>query len=71
MRSMTIIARISSSLQIHMKKQCAYCDLDLGLGDNFSVVEFVDHLVKKHSDKVPEGDINQYRKLIKRVVDRS
>ena len=68
LRSMIQIAKISDSLDKHLKKRCAYCDMDMGLGNEVPVVEFVDHLAKKHPDKIDAEDIENYRKLIKKVV---
>lgn len=64
---MVTIAKISHSLDKHMKKRCAYCDLDLGLGNEFPVVEFVNHLIKRHPDVIDPKDVDDYNKLIKRM----
>ena len=67
-RSMVRIARISDSLSKHMKKRCAYCDLDLGIGNETPVVEFVEHLADKHPDEIKPEDVENYRKLIKKMT---
>ena len=66
MRSMIDIAKISDSLGKHMMKRCAYCDMDMGMGNEVAIVDFVDHLADKHLDKIEASDIESYRKLIKR-----
>jgi len=66
-RAMVLIAKISTRLDIHLHKKCAYCPLELGLGNEYPVVEFVEHLKEKHPEKIPEGDIKLYEKLIKRL----
>lgn len=68
LRSMVDIAKISNSLDNHMNKRCAYCNMDLGLGDEVPVVEFVEHLAEKHLDKIQPRDIETYRKLIKKMT---
>ena len=68
MRQMVNIAKISSEIQQHMKNRCAYCDLDMGIGADYPVIEFLDHLEKKHSDKIKEEDLKLYRKIIGRAV---
>ena len=65
---MVMIAKISGSLDKHLMKRCAYCDLDLGLGNEYPVVKFVDHLVDRHSDKIDPGDVEHYHKLIKKMT---
>lgn len=67
-RAMIDIAKISDSLSKHMKKRCAYCDLDLGVGDDYPVVAFVEHLAEKHLDKIEANDIDNYHKLIKKMT---
>ena len=63
-----MIAKLSSSLSKHMKRRCAYCDLDLGTGDDYPVVDFVKHLADNHKDKLKEGDIESYNKLIEKAT---
>ena len=67
-RTMIQIAKISHSLEKHMKKRCAYCDLDMGLGDEFPVVDFVNHLADKHIDCIKAEDVEGYKKLIDKVT---
>ena len=67
-KAMWDIGKISSSLNRHMKKRCAYCDMDMGLGDDYPVVEFVEHLAAQHSDKIAPEEVEGYRKLIKRMT---
>ena len=67
-RNMAMIARLSNSLDKHMNKRCAYCGLDMGIGDEFPVVEFVEHLASQHQDKIAQEDIEGYNKLIKRMM---
>ena len=67
-RFMMDIAKISESLDKHMMKRCAYCDLDLGTGKNTPVVEFIDHLAAKHPDKIDAKDIEGYKKIIDKVT---
>jgi len=67
-RNAILIAKISSRLDGHLMKRCAYCDMDLGLGDTYPVIEFVKHLSDKHPDKVDERDIKTYNKLIKKLT---
>ena len=67
MRQMVDIAKVSSGLDKHMKKRCAYCDdMDMGLGTELPIVEFIDHLTEKHLDKVDASDIKNYQRLVKR-----
>ena len=51
-----------------MNKRCAYCDLDLGNGDEYPVIEFVNHLAEKHLDMIKPEDIKHYEKLIDKVT---
>ncbi len=67
-RFMLDIARISESLDKHMIKRCAYCSLDLGTGKDTPVVEFIDHLVEKHPDKIDAKDVENYKKIIDKVT---
>ncbi len=67
-RMMAQIAGISNSLERHMRKRCAYCDLDMGLGDEFPVVTFIDHLCEKHPDKIDPKDVDKYKNLINRLT---
>jgi len=66
-RDMLLITKISSNLNQHMRKRCAYCELDLGTGDS-EVVTFVAHLEEKHSDRIDEKDLQTYRKMIRKVT---
>jgi len=68
MRNMVTITKLSSSLMGHMKKRCAYCDMDMGQGDDYPVIDFVKHLADKHLDKIKAEDIEHYNKLIKKVT---
>ena len=65
---MVMITKLSSSLSGHMKKRCAYCDLDLGKGDDYPVVDFVNHLEENHQDILSEENIKNYRKLIEKAT---
>ncbi len=66
-RGMVQIARISNSLDKHMKKRCAYCtEFDMGVGDDAPVVEFVQHLAEKHPTLIDPKDIKIYERLIKK-----
>jgi len=65
---MLTMTKLASNLSLHMKKRCSYCDLDLGTGDDYPVVEFVQHLSDKHMDKIDEKDIKNYEKLIKKAT---
>ncbi len=67
-RNMANIVKISSSLDKHMKKRCAYCDLDMGLGTEFGIVEFVKHLAEKHPEQVDPKDIDTYKKIVDKVT---
>ena len=67
-RAMVNIAKVSDSLEKHMKKRCAYCDMDMGLGTEFPVVEFINHLAEKHPDKIDAKDIEAYKKVVERVT---
>ena len=67
-RMMVDLAKISSGLDKHMLKKCAYCDLELGTGQDTPVVEFIDHLVEKHPDKIEAKDVEGYRKIIDKVT---
>jgi len=68
MRVMIDIAKISSKLEKHMNKRCAYCGLDLGR--DTAVVAFVQHLAKEHLDQIDQKEIESYRKIIKKVTKR-
>ena len=65
-RNFISIAKISQSLEHHMNKRCAYCDLDLGR--DTPVVTFVQHLAEEHLDHIDQKDIDTYRKIIKKVT---
>ena len=67
-RFMMDIAKISESLDKHMMKRCAYCDLDLGTGKDTPVVEFIDHLADKHPNKIAAKDVEGYKKIIDKVT---
>ncbi len=67
-RQMINIAKVSDGLEKHMKKECAYCGMKMGIGTEFPVVEFIDHLAEKHSDKIDAKDVESYKKVIKRLV---
>ena len=67
-RMLIDIAKISDSLDKHMMKRCAYCDLDLGTGTDTPVVEFINHLAENHPDKIATEDIEGYRKIVERVT---
>ncbi len=67
-RKMLQIAKISHSLDKHMKKRCAYCDFDMGSGDEFPVVDFVKHLADKHIDCIKAEDVAGYKRLIGKVT---
>lgn len=68
MRQMINLSKISTEINRHMNNRCAYCDLDMGIGADYPVVEFLDHLEKEHPDKIEEKDLKLYRKIIGRVV---
>ena len=65
-RGMLAIAKISNLLEKHMKKRCAYCDMDMGDGENTPVVEFVKDLAEKHLDEIPQEEVDGYFKIIKK-----
>ena len=67
-RAMVDIAKISSGLDKHMTKKCAYCDLELGLGDTYPVIEFVDHMATKHAEKISPDEIKKYKKIIEKAT---
>jgi len=67
-RGMLQIAKLSNRLSQHIKKRCGYCELDLGIGDDYPVVDFVKHLSDEHRDKIDPQDIKTYEKLIKKVL---
>lgn len=66
MGNMVHIAKLSASLDKHIGKRCLYCDKDLG--NNPPVIEFVNHLVNRHPDKIDARDVEGYHKLIKKVT---
>lgn len=68
MRTMINIAKISDNLSRHIKKRCAYCDMDMGHGDDYSVVEFVAHLEQQHAEHIDPKDLEVYKKMIKKVT---
>ncbi len=65
-RTMVDIAKISSKLERHLNKRCAYCGLDLG--QDTPVVEFVQHLAQEHPDRLEPNEAEQYQKIIKKVT---
>ena len=67
-RDMLLISKLSNSLMGHMRKRCGYCEMDMGTGDNFEVIAFVEHLEKEHTDMIEPDDLVRYRKLIKKVI---
>jgi|TARA_Y100000310_G_scaffold344046_1_gene454778 hypothetical protein len=68
MKAMINIAKVSDGLDKHMKKTCAYCDLDMGAGDTFPVVEFLEHLAERHPDRISAKDVEDYKSVIKKVT---
>ena len=62
------IAKVSDGLDKHMKKRCAYCGLEMGLGTDYPVVEFINHLAEKHPDKIDAKDVEAYLRVVKRVT---
>ncbi len=67
-RTMITLTKLSNGLSLHMLKRCKYCDLDLGTGDDYPVIEFVQHLAEKHLDKIKPEDIKWYEKLVKKAT---
>ena len=67
-RQMVQLTKLSSGLSLHMTKRCAYCNLDLGTGDEYPVIEFVKHLEENHFDKIDPKDIKYYNKLLHKVT---
>ncbi len=65
-RTMMGLAKISAGLELHLKKSCAYCDLDFG--NEIPVIEFVEHMATKHEDKILPEDIKKYRRLIAKIT---
>lgn len=65
---MVTLTKLSNGLSLHMLKRCAYCDLDLGTGDEYPVTEFVKHLSDKHLDKIKPEDIKWYKKLVDKAT---
>ena len=68
MRQMINIAKVSDGLDKHMKKRCAYCDLEMGFGTDYPVVEFIEHLAERHPDKIDPKDVEAYRKVVERLT---
>ena len=68
LKAMVNIAKVSDGLDKHMKKRCAYCDLDMGLGNDYPVVEFINHLAERHPDKIEPKDVETYRKVIEKLT---
>lgn len=66
-KGMMQVAKLSNKLDKHMKKRCAYCDMDMGTGDNVPVVDFVDHLIAEHPEKITPDEAESFRKLLKKV----
>ena len=68
MRQMIQVSKVSGELDKNMKKRCAYCDKDYGLGDDTPVIEFLDHMVSAHSGILKDKDVELYRKIIKKLT---
>ena len=68
LKEMINIAKVSDGLDKHMKKRCAYCDMDMGLGTEFPIVQFINHLAEKHPDNIDPKDIESYLRVVKRVT---
>ncbi len=68
MRQMIHIAKVSDGLDKHMTKSCAYCNLKMGLGDTYPVIEFLEHLVARHPEKIDAKDVETYRKVIEKLT---
>tara|TARA_R100000750_G_C2317183_1_gene84863 strand:- start:69 stop:311 length:243 start_codon:yes stop_codon:yes gene_type:complete len=68
-KQMMQISRLSNSLDKHMLKRCAYCNKDMGSGDDMPVVEFIAHLAEYHTDKIDAKDIDIYKKMVKKVTN--
>ena len=67
-KQMINILRISNNLEKHMNKRCAYCDWDMGSGDEVPIVEFVNHLAEKHLDKIDVEDVETYKKMVEKLT---
>ena len=70
LKEMINIAKVSDGLDKHLKKRCAYCDLDMGIGNEFPVIKLIEHLTDRHPDKIDGRDVEAYRKVIKRMTKR-
>ena len=60
------MAKVSNSIDKHINKRCAYCDFDLK--NELHVVEFLEHLLTIHPEKVEAKDIEEYNKIIKKAM---
>ena len=58
------IAEMSEDLNRHMKKRCAYCDLDLGLGYDIQVMEFLEHIELNHLEVLEPDKLRAYKGLL-------
>ena len=66
--NMVRFAKITDSLGKHMKRRCAYCDLDLGSGDDVPIVSFVEHLIMNHPEKIDSNDVEHYKNIIDKIT---
>ena len=59
------MARVGTNINKHMKKRCAYCDLDFGHGNQTPVLEFIKHLEEKHNDKLIPSELEEFKRVLK------
>jgi len=65
-KDMFAIAKFSGDMDKHMKKRCAYCDEDMGIGGEVAVTDFVKHLRDEHSENVPPDELGKLEKFLKK-----
>ena len=67
-KEMINIFKVSDGLDKHLKKRCAYCDEEMGIGGDYPIIEFIDHLAEKHPDKIEPKDVETYNKIVKKLT---
>ena len=60
MKEKAFIEETSKDIDTHLAKRCAYCDMDMGIGSEVLVVDFIRHLLDKHKEKILSEQQEKY-----------
>lgn len=58
------LAETSQKLDMYLAKRCVFCDMDMGVGQDVLVAEFIEHLLTKHKDKLTEEQYGEFHRLL-------